>query len=539
MENQNKTYTRTFDNLAPKLAWRQLSLCSSREARALLDYAIADRLRALPLGLLKGRKSEVLSVACGAKNEREVQTALKFSIGCTIRTVVVPEEGLRQAIFTAYKGDSSELEEELSKLVAQPADLTAATKATNAANQDDQLISAKGDAAKLLKALLNYALARGASDIHLIPSRSGTLVEVRIDGLMHKRESPVCGLDLHLQLVNRLKVLSRLDTTIKNQPQDGSFQSIAAGESINIRISFMPTLGGEKVVLRLMGNEALPDLSSLGFSDSTLKLIEHTIQIGRGLVLIAGPTGSGKSTTLYSCLNRLKDKNLSLVSIEDPVEMKLPFVAQSQVNEKQGLDYARSLRAALRQDPDVIMLGEIRDQESAELSMQAAFTGHLVLSTVHAGDALEVIARLEGLGLRRDTIVHSIALIVYQRLIPKLCPECKVCDAELSLELSVELSRKLARQNFAGDFEDHAEYTKIYRSNGCQHCEGTGISGRVLVEETLELSEAAKSTLLETRDLIAARKKLANSYLLELRTSLISRLKEGLIGAEVSAQSLA
>lgn len=341
--------------------------------------------------------------------------------------------------------------------------------------------------AELFNSILLTAFRRRASDVHLESGVDQCRVRMRIDGDM----VPILQLPrvVHDALIVRVKVLCQLDVAQRRLPQDGAFEIEFGGNRPAFRASTLPGLYGEKAVLRLLGSggdQALPRLGALGLSDSTRLALRRTILRPNGILFVCGPTGSGKTTTLYSCLGEINRPDLNLVTIEDPVEIRLPGAAQHQVNAQIGLRFADILRSVLRQDPDVILVGEIRDRETATIAAEAALTGHLVLSSLHTNDSLQAITRLIELGVEPHLVAPTVVGVLSQRLVRRICPACKEGYAATPEELAPYFKNP-----------DETAVT-LYRGRGCPHCHQTGFYGRVGVHEMLEVSEGM-------RDLILAR----------------------------------
>ncbi|MBX0313207.1 MAG: GspE/PulE family protein, partial [Sulfurihydrogenibium sp.] len=317
----------------------------------------------------------------------------------------------------------------------------------------------------------------------------------RIDGIMqHFYALPP---DFHAYLVSRIKILSNLDIAEQRLPQDGSFTYKFLDENFDLRVSTVPTAFGENIVLRILTkNASIFNLENLGFEDFQINLLKKHFNKPMGILLLTGPTGSGKTTTLYSALRRINVLNRNVVTVEDPIEYKFPFIKQTQVNEKAGYTFSKAIRSFLRQDPDVILIGEIRDLETAEMAVRASMTGHLVLSTLHTNDAAGAIPRLEDIGVKPFLIASSLNAIVSQRLVRKICPSCKVEyeinieDIAKSLGLSVEAVKKYAKD----------EKITVAKGKGCPHCNNTGYLGRTVLAEILEIDEEISSAIAESKD---------------------------------------
>jgi len=332
--------------------------------------------------------------------------------------------------------------------------------------------------------ILSDAIKEAASDIHCEPVENGLRIRYRIDGML--REIKLLPKDMQEAIIARIKIMSRLDITQRRLSQDGRFSIKFEGRDIDFRISVLPTHFGEKVVLRILDKGSMKlDLESLGFSEHPLGIYQRAIQSPFGMLLITGPTGSGKSTTLYSMLSRLNTFSKNIITIEDPIEYYLSGITQIQVKPEIGLTFANSLRSVLRQSPDIIMLGEIRDTETADIAMKAALTGHLVLSTLHTNDAASSITRLIDMGVETFLIASSVTMTSAQRLCRRLCPLCK---AKYTLD-AAEVTRKISL-SLEGD------KIELYRPVGCPQCNKSGYKGRVAIVEAFLVDDNMKQMIL-------------------------------------------
>lgn len=325
------------------------------------------------------------------------------------------------------------------------------------------------------------AVRSGASDIHIEPGRSAVTVRMRIDGQL--REMMTLPRDAHFTVVARMKIVSSLDVVERRVPQDGRAHITVDGAERNLRISTLPTLHGEKLVVRLLSSsQSLPELADLGMLPGHAEMLRRTLRLPQGLVLVTGPTGAGKSTTLYSAINEVLDTQRNVISIEDPVEVELPGVSQVQVSERTGMTFATSLRAALRQDPDVIVVGEIRDSETAELAVRASLTGHLVVSTVHTLDAPSAVVRLAQMGIPGYLLGPAIVLSLAQRLVRRPCPACLGPDL-----ITEEMAHRL---RLTPD-----QVTRLVAGSGCRDCAFTGFRGRLGIYEVLAVGERLRELI--------------------------------------------
>ena len=354
-------------------------------------------------------------------------------------------------------------------------------------NEDGKAVEDKEDSApaiRLVNTLIESAYKRNASDIHIEPGKDYLIIRFRINGdlgLYTEME-----MSYHRSVVTRLKLMGGMDIAEKRLPQDGKYRYESEEVVTDLRISTLPSVFGEKVVLRLLGNDrdsALMDIRRLGMSETQEEIFSRMLKAPFGIILVTGPTGSGKSTTLYAALNRLGEKKINRVTVEDPVEKVLPGVTQVQVNAKSGLTFAAALRSILRQDPDVVMIGEMRDEETADIGVRAAITGHLVLSTLHTNDCVSVIYRLKNMGIPFYMIAAALTGVLAQRLVKVLCPYCK------KKAFADKGTRHLIR-DFTGE-----EMEEVWEAVGCGECQFTGYSHRTAVYEIFELNETVKNMI--------------------------------------------
>lgn len=328
---------------------------------------------------------------------------------------------------------------------------------------------------RLINSLLTEAIKVGASDIHIETYETRLVVRFRVDGVLREVVSPRRA--LAPLLVSRIKVMARLDIAEKRLPQDGRISVRVAGKEVDVRVSTIPASNGERVVMRLLDKqEGRRDLVDLGMNPRDLKSMRELLKRPHGIILVTGPTGSGKSTTLYACLDQLNDRSRNILTVEDPIEYDVEGVGQTQVNLKAEMTFAKGLRAILRQDPDVVMVGEIRDFETADISVQASLTGHLVLSTIHTNTAIGALTRLANMGVQPYLLSNSIAGLVAQRLVRVLCPECR--EAHVADEYECEFLKV-----------DKADPPTIYRHVGCEQCAHEGYRGRLGIYEVIVVDE--------------------------------------------------
>src|ERR1051326_5855277 len=388
----------------------------------------------------------------------------------------------------------------------------------------DKLTAVDADIApviKLVDTTIFNALERRASDIHIESRDQEVAIKYRIDGVLHYAMPPIAK-DWHSTIISRIKVMSELDIAERRVPQDGRFRVRYKNRLIDFRVSIMPTIHGEDAVLRVLDKESMSEkfaklsLEVVGFSDSDLVKFRRYIMEPYGMVLVTGPTGSGKTTTLYAALSEIKNDEDKIITIEDPVEYQIKGITQIPVNEKKGLTFARGLRSILRHDPDKIMVGEIRDQETAQIAINSALTGHLVFTTVHANNVVDVLGRFLNMGVEPYNFVSALNCILAQRLVRVICVHCKTPVRYSDEEL----------QNFGLTPEEWRSVT-FYDGPGCIECGGTGYHGRTAIHELLDLSDRIRELILEKRPSSEIRKAAHDEGMKFLRDSALARVRAG------------
>ncbi|MDE2179581.1 MAG: type IV-A pilus assembly ATPase PilB [candidate division NC10 bacterium] len=373
---------------------------------------------------------------------------------------------------------------------------------------------------KLVNLILTDAINKGASDIHIEPYEKTFRIRFRLDGILHEVMSP--PLTMHPAVTSRVKIMARLDIAERRMPQDGRIKVRAGQREVDLRVSIIPTLFGEKVVMRLLNRENLElDMSKFGFEPEALAMIEKAIFAPYGMILVTGPTGSGKTTTLYSALARLNNVDTNIMTAEDPIEYNLTGINQTQIKTDIGLTFAALLRSFLRQDPDIIMVGEIRDFETAEIAIKAALTGHLVLSTVHTNDAMSTVGRLTSMGVPPYLVSASLNLLLAQRLVRRLCVECRT-----------EVSVPVSTLEDLGFSPQEARRVPCYRGKGCAACSDTGYRGRIGLYEVALLNEEIRGAILNGVS-TAELRTLGRKYGMQtLRESGLQKMREGITTVE-------
>ena len=438
---------------------------------------------------------------------------------CHIEPVISHKQAVLDLINRAYDESSASTEEAVDQLdseetfenilaVEEPEDLLDAT--------DEEPVK------RLVNSLLWQAAKDEASDVHIDPTPRDSIVRYRIDGML--QQVTVFPRQVHVTVVNRIKVVSRLDIAQKGLPQDGRSMVLIAGRKIDIRVSTVPTVHGEKIVMRLLyQDEKLMQLRQLGLAKYIFNPYQRMVHSSGGIILVTGPTGSGKTTTLYASLAEIDHEARHVITIEEPVEYKLSGYSQIEVKPKLGLTFANALRSALRQDPDVIMIGEMRDTETAKIAIQSALTGHLVFSTVHTNSAPATITRLIDMGIEPFLVSSTIVGVLAQRLVRRICPDCRK-----SYQPHPEQLRELGitEKNFS------KIKRSFYRGEGCDKCRQTGYRGRIGIHELLKITEGLKNTILKSSDSTTIKKQGLKEKMITLRRDGVNKILHGLTTVE-------
>jgi type IV pilus assembly protein PilB len=456
---------------------------------------------------------------------------IKFMTGFNIEPVVASEMSIAEAIKKNYGSiEEHDRKKEIEDLVSFIDDGQAGSVELEAEDDSTLNLAALERAAeeapviRLVNYILADALDRGASDIHLEPYEKEYRVRYRIDGILQNVMQP--PVKLRDAMISRIKIMAKLDISEKRLPQDGRIMVRMLHKNrkkqLDFRVSVLPTLHGEKIVMRLLDKENLRlDMTRLGFEKEPLERFQRAIFKPYGMVLVTGPTGSGKTNTLYSSIAQLNKPDINIMTAEDPVEFQLPGINQVQMKEQIGLNFAAALRSFLRQDPNIIMVGEIRDFETAEIAIKAALTGHMVLSTLHTNDAPSTISRLMNMGIEPFLVATSVQLICAQRLTRRICPECKV-EEKCRLQVLVD----------AGFTPEEAKSVKVYRGQGCQKCNDRGYKGRVGLYEVLEVTDELRELILAGASALELRKKAIEQGMITLRRSGLLKVAEGITTLE-------
>lgn len=460
-----------------------------------------------------GRDGNTLIVATSDPLNLEAIDALHRKTRFKIQCVVAVEEEILEAIDTCYNGAIS-MSDHIEKFVTHELDSTVC--------EDDETSTLIKDAnnqpiIQYVQSLVIQAVSARASDVLLQPNQDGVDLRFRVDGILYPSAPPPKS--MLPAISSRIKILSRLDISERRMPQDGRFKIRLGSRDIDIRTSCFPTIYGESIVLRILDtSQPLRGLSKLGFHHKDLKKYRQLLKRPYGLILVTGPTGSGKTTTLYASLNEISSKEKNIITLEDPVEYRLPFIQQSQVNSAIKFDFARGLRSILRQDPDVIMIGEIRDRETAEVAIHAALTGHLVFSTLHTNDSVGAAIRLINMGVEPFLITSSLIGVIGQRLIRRVCPACR--------------ERIPADQKMWQALGGQEEVEELYRGRGCPQCAGRGYHGRIGVFELFVPDEPAQQMILQKQFSPAIRKAARDNGMRTMKQMALKKAAAGLTTVE-------
>jgi general secretion pathway protein E len=451
------------------------------------DVVDETRLSQLPLAfakrhgvLLTDIGPERAQLLCLPGVRSRILQEVRRVVGVPLVTTIGTQEAFDEALQRRYEQDSSQTMRNISDAGGE-LDLS---RIAEQLPEPQDLLESQDDAPiiRLINALLTEAVKEQASDIHIEPYESRLVVRFRVDGVLREVLEPARV--LAPLLISRIKVMARLDIAEKRLPQDGRISLRVAGRPVDVRVSTIPSGHGERAVLRLLDKQAgRLDLAQLGMAEDVLPIMDRIIHRPHGIVLVTGPTGSGKTTTLYAAITRLNDKRRNIMTVEDPIEYYIDGISQTQVQGRVDMTFARGLRAILRQDPDVVMVGEIRDLETVEIAVQASLTGHLVLSTLHTNSAVGAITRLRDMGVELFMLSSSLIGILAQRLIRRLCPECKRPYTATETDRP-ELG-----------LADDAELPVLYSPEGCRQCNFSGYSGRRGIFELIEIDEAIRSMI--------------------------------------------
>jgi type IV pilus assembly protein PilB len=520
------------DEEITQLLSRQYGVPSINLARFEIDPSViklvpaetAQKYQIIPLS----RAGANLTIAMVDPTNVFAMDDIKFMTGYNVEPVVASETAIMESIEKYYGSvHSLQIKEEMDKLV-ETDDFNEDVEVLEEGDEIDLVELEKGTeeapVVKLCNLILTDALRRGASDIHIEPYEREFRVRFRIDGVLYVVMNP--PMKLRDAIISRIKIMSKLDISERRLPQDGRIKIRMNNQGklreLDFRVSTLPTLFGEKVVLRLLDKENLMlDMTKLGFEPASLKKLTEAIFKPWGMALVTGPTGSGKTNTLYSAISQLNTPETNIMTAEDPVEFNLAGVNQVQMKESIGLNFAAALRSFLRQDPNIILVGEIRDFETAEIAVKAALTGHLVLSTLHTNDAPSTINRLMNMGIEPFLVATSVHLICAQRLVRRICKECKTA-IEVPPQAFID----------AGFTPEEAKDITAQKGRGCSTCNNTGYKGRVGLYEVFELTDDVRQLILEGASAIELKQKAMDEGMISLRRSGLTKVRDGVTTLE-------
>jgi len=464
---------------------------------------------------LQGRN---LTVAISDPLNLEFLDDLRFTVGCNILPVVASEDQIQQKINQYYKLEKESIPQLVNQIKTEK--VTIKDKDSNFKAEELQELAAQAPVVKLLNLIILEAVKEKASDIHFEPFDKDFKIRYRIDGQCIEAASP--PKDLNLALASRIKVMANLDVAETRLPQDGRILTNIAGKKVDVRVSTLPTVFGESIVMRILDKSVVSlSLDQVGLTDKDKATLRRLIRRPNGIVVVTGPTGSGKTTTLYSCLKEINKTELKIITAEDPVEYDIRGIMQINVKPKINLTFARCLRHILRQDPDVIMVGEIRDKETAEIAIQAALTGHLVFSTLHTNDAPGAITRLLDMGVPPFLITSTLSASLAQRLLRTICPDCKEPYKPTEKELSQ-----------VGLTQAKAKGKKFYKGKGCKKCKDSGYRGRVGIFEFFVLDDEINSLILQKKSAQVIKELAIKKGMLSLRDDGLDKIYQGLTTIE-------
>jgi type IV pilus assembly protein PilB len=481
----------------------------------IVPMEVAAKYRVLPVY----KQGRILALAMADPTDMAAIDDLKFVTGLEVKAMVAAESSLEEAMekyysitddIESFEDIAMDMEDDALEVVEESEDV-----------EDEGVEQAEqAPVIKFVNSMITDAVRKGASDIHIEPGEKVFRVRFRVDGTLHEVISKPAR--MKNAITSRLKIMSELDIAERRLPQDGRIKVRVDGRTIDIRVSTVPTIFGEKVVMRILDKGTLKlDLETFGFEAKALANLVRAIEAPYGIVLVTGPTGSGKTTTLYSALSRINKPDVNIMTAEDPVEYNIGGINQVQTHEDIDLTFARILRSFLRQDPNIIMVGEIRDSETGSIAVKAALTGHLVLSTVHTNDAPSTIDRLVDMGIEPFLVAASLNLILAQRLVRRICPKCKE-----KFDAHPEAVREL------GLTPEDISGTKFYRGKGCPNCNNTGYSGRQGVFEVMPASPTIRRMILDRASTADLRKRAIQEGMLTLREDALMKLKKGITTIE-------
>ncbi len=472
------------------------------------------------------RIGSILTLAMADPSNLFVQEEIRFSTNLRIQAVIAPESSILEAI-DKYYGSSTGIEAQKFLDEIEMGDEEAALEVLEEMQDEDLGIGEMDEdapAIKLVNLIFRDAISKGASDIHFEPYEKVFRVRLRIDGVLHEYMTP--PMNLRNKVTARVKLIAGIDIAERRLPQDGRIKTkLTVNERrklVDMRVSALPTIHGEKIVVRILDKDNLMlDMTKLGFESLSLQRFERNIKEPWGIVLVTGPTGSGKTNTLYSAISNLNNEEVNIITAENPVEFNLFGINQVNIKEQIGLTFPAALRSFLRQDPNIILVGEIRDFETADIAIKASLTGHMVLSTLHTNDAPSTIARLINMGIEPFLVSSAVRLVVAQRLVRRFCNNCK-SPAKIPAQTLIDI----------GFSPEEAKSVKIFEPKGCEKCHNTGFKGRVGLYEVMEIDEELRELVMVGASTSELRQKAKEKGMLTLRMSGIEKIKAGTTSIE-------
>ncbi len=525
IQNDILSESEIVDALASQLNLQQYSpgdYSISPELSKIFDVDTANKFNAVPLNKSEG----VLTVAMVDPLDIIAIDYIEVMTDMEVETVICSAQNftyLLSSIYGSYAGKDGVMKQ-VQDITAMEVEADEDQYATDAMATDLQDMAEKAPVIKLVNSILSQAIREGTTDIHISPEKDYIEIRFRVDGKLHKIPAPPKR--MFMPMISRIKLIANLDISVTRIPQDGRMTIILDKKEINVRVSTIPTVHGENMVLRLLDTSSgIHSLDKLGFMPRDIKTLQKMVKMPYGMILCTGPTGSGKSTTLFAMLKQINSPDTNIITLEDPVEYRMEHVRQVQLNHKAGMSFASGLRSILRQDPDVIMVGEIRDTETAEVAVQAALTGHLVFSTVHTNDAAGAITRFIDMGIEPFMAASIMLVTIAQRLIRRLCTYCKESYTPSSDILRFWGLKKKS-------------YT-FYRAKGCNQCKDTGYKGRVGFYEILYINDAIKQMILDgksAQDISRAAQKIGQMK--SLKFDAIQKVVQGLTSSEEAMSAI-
>lgn len=490
----------------------------------LIPVEIAKKFQIMPIHRIRS----FLTLAMVDPTDLDVIEDIRFRTGLSIQPVIASESGIMNAISKYYGAADSLRVKQIVDEIEQAEDASVNIIEEEEEDYDiEELVHSTEEAPviTLVNTIFIDAIKKGASDVHFEPYERNFRIRYRLDGTLH--EMMDLALKFKNPVISRVKILSNMDIAEKRLPQDGRIKMRVKLENgnrkeVDMRVSSVPTIFGEKVVVRILDKSMLQlDMTKLGFEEESLEVFKKNILRPWGIILVTGPTGSGKTNTLYSAISTLNSMEKNIMTAEDPVEFYMPGINQVNIKEEIGLNFAKSLRSFLRQDPDIMLVGEMRDYETVDIAIKAALTGHLVFSTVHTNDAASTIIRLVNMDIEPFLIADSVVLVVAQRLVRRLCPKCRTRH-----NLSPEALKDI------GFTEEEAAKVKVYKPVGCGECHNTGYRGRIGLFEVIEITDDIKDLILSRAQSKDIKRKAMENGMITLRRSGLIKIKDGITSVE-------